>query len=217
MKKNKFISCGIVLALIVLMITIVGIETKATHDAYLAKKHQESTNFAKQTAKNEHLKKVTTQMEYKSALASVFAREEKERKAAELAAKKAEEERLAQEAAAAARRQRQASVAYTASAQVQPTSGGYTDPSGLRQSGVLRYNGTKWTWYTQRILPGQGLNIPGRHLDENGLVCDGDGNVVLASSTSNRGQVVDTPFGKQGKVYDAGNGGSSWYDVYTDW
>ena len=217
MKKNKFISCGIVLALIVLMITIVGIETKVTHDAYLAKKYQESTNFAKQTAKNEHLKKVTAQMEYKSALASVFAREEKERKAAELAAKKAEEERLAQEAAAAARRQRQASVAYTASAQVQPTSGGYTDPSGLRQAGVLRQNGAKWTWYSQRILPGQGLKIPGRHVDENGLVCDGDGNVVLASSTSNRGQVVDTPFGKQGKVYDAGNGGSGWYDVYTDW
>ena len=39
MKKNKFISCGIVLALIVLMITIVGIETKATHDTYLAKKY----------------------------------------------------------------------------------------------------------------------------------------------------------------------------------
>ena len=39
MKKNKFISCGIVLALIVLMVTIIGIETKATHDAYLAKKH----------------------------------------------------------------------------------------------------------------------------------------------------------------------------------
>jgi hypothetical protein len=156
-------------------------------------------------------------MEYKSALATVLTKEEKERKAAELAAKKAEEERLAQEAAAAARRQRQTNVAYTAPAQTQQVAANYTDPSGLRQSGVLRYNGTKWTWYTQRILPGQGLNIPGRHLDENGLVCDGDGNVVLASSTSNRGQVVDTPFGKQGKVYDAGNGGSGWYDVYTDW
>lgn len=214
MKKNKFISCGIVLTLIVLMVTIVGIETKATHDAYLAKKHQESAKFAQEQIKNMAARAEASRKEFQAIIVKKEAEEEAARIAAEEEAKK-----LAEEQAALAAQQKKA-VQYNSTQYAAASSAGsteYTDPSGLRQAGVLHNNGAKWTWYSQKILPGQGLNIPGRHVDENGLVCDGDGNVVLASSTSNRGQVIDTPFGKQGKVYDAGNGGSSWYDVYTDW
>lgn len=214
-RKNKIISCGIVLALIVLMISIVHIESKAAYDAYLAKQHKQSVKFAQEQMENMTARAEANRKEFQAAVAKKEAEEEAARIAAEEEAK-----RLAEEQAALAAQQKKAvqynSTQYAAAAS-STDSTGYTDPSGLRQAGVLHNNGSKWTWYTQRILPGQGLNIPGRHLDENGLVCDGDGNVVLASSTSNRGQVVDTPFGKQGKVYDAGNGGSSWYDVYTDW
>ena len=89
--------------------------------------------------------------------------------------------------------------------------------SVLRRSGVIRWRGKKYTWYTQRILPGRGLKIPGRHLDKQGFVCDKWGYIVLASHTLNRGKIISTPFGKFGKVYDAGGGGTSWFDVYTNW
>ena len=89
----------------------------------------------------------------------------------------------------------------------------------LRNSGVLYWGGCKWTWYTQRILPGRGLNIPGRHLDKEGFVCDRNGYIVLAMTRSDRVNrtVVPTPFGKFGKCYDCGGGGSAWRDVYTNW
>lgn len=89
----------------------------------------------------------------------------------------------------------------------------------LRNRGVIYWGGCKWTWYTQRILPGRGLNIPGRHLDKEGFVCDRDGYIVVAITRSARKsrKVVPTPFGKFGKCYDCGGGGSAWRDVYTNW
>lgn len=89
----------------------------------------------------------------------------------------------------------------------------------FRRAGVLRWGGKKWTWYTQRILPGRGLHIPGRHLDKNGFVCDKDDYIVVAITRSARQKrlVVPTPFGKYGKCYDCGCGGSAWRDVYTAW
>lgn len=83
--------------------------------------------------------------------------------------------------------------------------------------GVVKFNGVKYTWYSQRVLPGRGLKIPGRHLDGQGFVCDSKGYIVLGSSTSNRGKIVPTPFGRYGKVYDAGCGGSKWFDCYVGW
>lgn len=89
----------------------------------------------------------------------------------------------------------------------------------FRQRGVIRWGGKKWTWYTQRILPGYGLHIPGRHLDKNGFVCDKDDYIVVAITRSARKSrlVVPTPFGKYGKCYDCGGGGSAWRDVYCNW
>lgn len=87
----------------------------------------------------------------------------------------------------------------------------------FRQAGVIWYRGYKYTWYSQRILPGYGLKIPGRHLDSQGFVCDKWGYIVLGSNTANRGKIVCTPFGRYGKVYDAGYVGTYWFDCYTDW
>lgn len=86
-----------------------------------------------------------------------------------------------------------------------------------RSGGVNWFNGHRETWYSQRELPGGGLNIPGRHVRSDGVICDGDGYVVVASpNRSDRvnGAIIDTSLG-QGKAYDFCPGGS--YDIYTDW
>lgn len=85
----------------------------------------------------------------------------------------------------------------------------------LRWRGVLHWNGWRWTWYSQRRMPGHGLHIPGRHVDKNGFVCDKNGYICLASGRLGRGSVVSTPFGKKGKVYDSGCGRGT-LDVYTN-
>ena len=85
----------------------------------------------------------------------------------------------------------------------------------FKRMGVIRWGGYKWTWYSQRVLPGGGLKIPGRHVDKSGYVCDKKNRIVLSSSTVKRGKVVKTPFGKKGKVYDTGCARGV-YDVFTN-
>lgn len=85
----------------------------------------------------------------------------------------------------------------------------------FKNIGVVYWNGWKWTWYSQRVLPGGGLRIPSRHVDDNGYVCDGNNYICLASSTLPYGTVINTPFGKQGKIYDTGCATDT-IDVYVD-
>lgn len=80
-------------------------------------------------------------------------------------------------------------------------------------AGVINWGGYKFTYYSQQVLPGGGLSIPGRHVNADGYVADGDGYIVLASSAA-KGSVIDTPFGYRGKVYDRGTVGNH-YDVYV--
>lgn len=87
-------------------------------------------------------------------------------------------------------------------------------PAYFKRMGVIGYNGWRWTWYSQRVLPGGGLRIPGRHVDRRGFVVDKDENICLASNNISYGSVIDTPFGKRGKIYDSGCSG---VDVYCDW
>ena len=88
-------------------------------------------------------------------------------------------------------------------------SGSYYD---FLTAGVVYHNGNKYTYYSQSVLPGGGLNIPGRHVD-GGFVKDGDGYICIANSAPN-GTVVDTPWGP-GKVYDKGTSGNH-MDVYVE-
>ena len=92
----------------------------------------------------------------------------------------------------------------------------YWSPESFRFSGVVYMSGYAWTWYTERILPGEGLAIPGRYTDGDGFVCDGDGYIVLASCDLARGTVITTPVGRAGKVYDYCPT-SGVIDVYTNW
>ncbi len=144
-------------------------------------------------------------------------------KAAEAAAAAAaaEAERRAQEdtveyaMASASTAKTTTSSKSTASTSTSSSSSGSYNYPDLYYKGVIYYNGHKETWYSQRVLPGNGLSIPGRHVDSRGLVCDGDGYVCVASYDYSKGTVVQTSVGA-GKVYD-------WcatpgvIDIYTDW
>ena len=107
-------------------------------------------------------------------------------------------------------------VAYTASVSYDGGSG-YNHP--FRSQGTTSDGSYKYTWYSQRALPGEGLSIPDRHINEDGFVVDGDGNLCVALDNVPMGTEIDTPFGKA-KVYDRvspdGSSGGV-IDVYTDW
>lgn len=77
----------------------------------------------------------------------------------------------------------------------------------------------EYTWYSEDVLPGEGLDIPGRHVDDEGYVRDGDGNLCVASNGYSYGSVIDVPFG-DGKavVYDSCEDESDeLIDVYVSW
>lgn len=88
--------------------------------------------------------------------------------------------------------------------------------STFQNMGVINWNGWRWTWYSERVLPGDGLDIPGRHADSNGYICDEDNYICLSSSVLSKGTVISTPFGKSGKVYDCGCANDT-VDVYVNW
>lgn len=79
-------------------------------------------------------------------------------------------------------------------------------------TGSVNWGGYRFTYYSQQVLPGGGLAIPGRHVSEAGYVSDADGFIVLAGSAP-KGTVYETPFGAPGKIYDRGTVGNH-LDVY---
>lgn len=101
------------------------------------------------------------------------------------------------------------------------SSGGYKYPSGpgvlTPSKGVNYYNGFRETYYSQKILPGYGLKIPGRHIASDGTIRDGNGYLCLAAHKDDfaRYSIVQTSLGP-GKVYDTGCAKGT-IDIYTDW
>ena len=78
-------------------------------------------------------------------------------------------------------------------------------------------SGYSYTYYSENVLPGGGLSIPGRHVGDEGYVMDGNGNLCLASDDLPYGTVVNVPFGSgTGVVYDCGSGYGN-LDVYVSW
>lgn len=97
------------------------------------------------------------------------------------------------------------------------TAGAYS-LGDLMFQGVIHWGGYKFTYYSQSVLPGPGLAIPGRHVSSAGFVSDGSGNVVLAAGRGvPHGTTFSIPFGSGvGKVYDTcGSCSPTWLDVYT--
>lgn len=97
--------------------------------------------------------------------------------------------------------------------QYYPSSEGALNP----YVGVVYFNGHKETYYSQRVLPGDGLNIPGRHVAGDGTIRDGEGYICVAADPSYLpyGSLVETSLGA-GKVYDSGCDYGT-IDIYTDW
>ena len=94
----------------------------------------------------------------------------------------------------------------------------YNTKGCLTKSGGVYYNsntGLKETWYSQRVLPGGGLKIPGRHVNSEGFVCDQDEYICVASSTYPKGTIIETSRG-MGKVYDSGCK-QGILDIYVNW
>ena len=153
--------------------------------------------------------------------------EEKAKKEAEEKAKKEAEEKAKKEAAEKAKKEaeeraRKAAEQSQASSQSDDSEEVASYPERSTEklydlqtfmfSGVINWQGLKFTYYSQSVLPGGGLQIPGRHVNKDGYVSDGDGYIVLAGSAP-KGTVYDTPFGYQGKIYDRGTFGNH-LDVY---
>ena len=106
--------------------------------------------------------------------------------------------------------------AYYAPAPAMDASDGIS-AAEFRYYGVVESEGTRYTWYSENVLPGGGLdelNANGRHV-EGGYVVDGDGFIAVASSDYPVGTELDTPFGPA-KVYDTGCA-SGTVDVYVGW
>lgn len=87
----------------------------------------------------------------------------------------------------------------------------------FQELGIISWGVYRYTWYSELDMPGEDLIIDGRHVDENGFVCDIDNYICVASDSLDRGTIVDTPFGKQGKVYDCGCGYDDIIDCYVSW
>lgn len=90
--------------------------------------------------------------------------------------------------------------------------------NGLSKSrGAIFYNGHRETYYSEKVLPGTGLNIPGRHVAEDGTIRDADGYICVAADPSYmaRGSVLITSLGPA-KVYDSGCAYGT-IDIYVSW
>lgn len=98
-------------------------------------------------------------------------------------------------------------------------SGLYTESNDrlTKSRGALYYNGHKETYYSERVLPGTGLNIPGRHVADDGTVRDGDGYICVAADYSYmpKGSILITSLGPA-KVYDTGCSYGT-IDIYVNW
>ncbi len=93
-----------------------------------------------------------------------------------------------------------------------------TGVSGLTKGkGAIYFENHKETYYSQRVLKGSSLNIPGRHVATDGTIRDGSGYIAVAANSSykSKGTIVKTSLGP-GKVYDCGCA-SGIIDIYTDW
>lgn len=184
-----------------------GIETQ---EEDLKSQQQELTDLQSQLnteQQNLQAKAAATSTDLATVNAQLQAAREAQAKQEEEAQKKAQEE---------AAKQASASTGNNTSGS-SSSNGKYNIPSGglTPSKGKIWFNGHTETYYSQKVLPGTGLNIPGRHIASDGTIRDKDGYIVLASDDYPKGTVVETSLGA-GKVYDSGSGKGN-IDLYTDW
>ena len=86
-----------------------------------------------------------------------------------------------------------------------------------RSNGSIRVFGHRETWYSTNERAGQAtaVDIPGKHVADDGTIRDKDGYICVASSDLPFYSLVMTSVGP-GKVYDCGCSHGT-IDVYTTW
>lgn len=153
--------------------------------------------------------------EEEKAAAEKAKKEAEEKEAAEKAkaeAEKAKKEDEEKEAAEKAKREDEERIAAELEAQRSAKTEKLFGLDDFMFRGVVYWNGYKFTYYSEKVLPGGGLRIPGRHVNADGYVADEEGYIVLAGDAP-MGSVFETPFGYKGKIYDRGTSGNH-LDVY---
>ena len=153
--------------------------------------------------------------EEEKAVAEKAKKEAEEKEAAEKAkaeAEKAKKEAEEKEAAEKAKREDEERIAAELEAQRSAKTEKLFGLDDFMFRGVVYWNGYKFTYYSEKVLPGGGLRIPGRHVNADGYVADEEGYIVLAGDAP-MGSVFETPFGYKGKIYDRGTSGNH-LDVY---
>lgn len=89
-------------------------------------------------------------------------------------------------------------------------------PEEFQVAGIIDWNGWRYTYYSEQVLPGEGLNIPGRWSDGT-FVRDENGYLCVACNDLDQGTVVATPFG-DAIVYDwVGDDVTGIIDIYVSW
>ena len=185
-------------------VSIVDSMTKSEKAAKAVKEAEEkSKKEAEEKAKKEADEKAQKEAEEKAK------KEAEEKAAAEKAQKEADEAKAKAEAEKARQDANEALAREQASAKTAKL----FDLDDFMFRGVIYWSGYKFTYYFEKVLPGGGLRIPGRHVNADGYVADEDGYIVLAGDAA-MGTVFETPFGYKGKIYDRGTVGNH-LDVYT--
>lgn len=174
------------------VISIVNSMTKEEKAAIEAKKAEEEKAAAEKAKKEAETKEAA----------------EKAKAEAEKAKKEAEEK----EAAEKAKREDEERIAAELEAQKSAKTEKLFGLDDFMFRGVVYWNGYKFTYYSEKVLPGGGLRIPGRHVNADGYVADEEDYIVLAGDAP-MGSVFETPFGYKGKIYDRGTSGNH-LDVY---
>lgn len=184
-------------------VSIVDSMTKSEKAARAVKEAEEkSKKEAEEKSKKEAEEKAKKEAEEKAK------KEAEEKAAAEKAQKEADEAK----AKAEAEKARQAENEALAQEQASAKTAKLFDLDDFMFRGVIYWSGYKFTYYSEKVLPGGGLRIPGRHVNADGYVADEDGYIVLAGEAP-MGTVFETPFGYKGKIYDRGTVGNH-LDVY---
>ena len=93
----------------------------------------------------------------------------------------------------------------------------YTNGGLTKRRGTLNFNGHKETFYSEKVLPGNGLRIPGRHVADDGTIRDEEGYICVAADPGfmSKGSILITSLGPA-KVYDCGCAYGT-VDIYVNW
>ena len=93
----------------------------------------------------------------------------------------------------------------------------YTNGGLTKRRGTLNFNGHKETFYSEKVLPGNGLRIPGRHVADDGTIRDENGFICVAADPGflAKGTILITSLGPA-KVYDCGCAYGT-VDIYVNW